>query len=239
MSRIQAKPTFLQREIFELVVRSNNRDAALKLNLSLRRVDRVFFELVKISSPAQTDGAFISQAARILSACDRVQRLLLLVGDMRAFCSALHRQLPLRVRRLYMRLQDFAVTIISIPAPPVWLSGITHLGLGTGPNSSDLEILKKLPHLTHFALWAVNIEFSHVETVCARCPNLQILVMLGGNIRDAPPLDSRVVLECITVGPVRDWEDAHFGRPDIWTRAEGVVAERRRSAAQRRIDETE
>ncbi|KAF8204335.1 hypothetical protein K438DRAFT_1964684 [Mycena galopus ATCC 62051] len=265
-------PLELQREIFELAVRSSNRDAALKLNLSLIAhhvhfwVDRVFYELVTISSPASADrflnlidskppgffatvvktlllydveAAFSSQAARILSACDRVQWLLLLVGDMPAFCSALHRQLPLRFRRLYTRLQDVAA-LIAIPASPAWLSGITHLGLGTGSmtNSSDLEILKKLPRLTHVALWAIDVKLSHAETACASCPHLQILVMLCFNMGDAP-LDSRVVLERITVGPSEDWEDAHFGRSDIWTRAEGVVAERRRSAAQQRIDETE
>ncbi|KAJ7242583.1 hypothetical protein B0H12DRAFT_1236715 [Mycena haematopus] len=257
-------PAELQREIVELAIRSNHRDAALKLNLSLVAyhvhywVDRVFYEVVTIwndtsgdkflklvdSKPPGFFGPVVktlfladlraSSYARILSTCTGIRSLAWWIyKDIPALVLPPASQLPLR--RLALGFQNVA-HIIALPTPPAWLATLTHLDLSfmSDIEASDLEQLDRLPRLTHLALYAVQPSTAHAKVAFANCPNLQLLVMFGNDMPTATETDfdnSRVVVAPFPPNPIKDWEAAHFGLPDMWTRAEAVLEKRKRLTA--------
>ncbi|KAJ6520349.1 hypothetical protein C8R45DRAFT_954867, partial [Mycena sanguinolenta] len=177
-------------------------------------------------------------AARVLSVCGGVQSLAWWSGEMTVLPLSSASQIPLR--RLSTRFGNIA----TLPAPSGWLSGITHLtlipGLFTASRAPELKFLKHFPRLTHVALLVFIPDPSHADVVCDSCPNLQVSVITradpNGHLAVANQFrDSRVVVVMVVMqfppNLVEDWEGAHFGLPDIWTRAQDVLAERKRSAA--------
>ncbi|KAF7337728.1 hypothetical protein MSAN_02246400 [Mycena sanguinolenta] len=227
-------------------------------------VDRVFYEVVAIWSDTSGDkflklidskppGFFgtvvktlfladlrASSYARILSACTGVQSLAWWIyKDIPALALPLLGQLPLR--RLSLGFQN-VIDIIAAPIPPAWLTSLTHLDLSfmSDIEASDLEKLHRLPHLTHTALFAMRPSSAHAKIAFASCPDLQLLVIFGNDvpaaITESSPDNSRVVVAPFPPNPIKDWEAAHFGLPDMWSRAEGVLAERKRQAALQHSD---
>ncbi|KAF7373490.1 hypothetical protein MSAN_00558900 [Mycena sanguinolenta] len=265
-------PVELQREIFEIAVRSNYKDAALKLKLSLVAhhvhfwVDTVFYEIVMIlgeasgaefvelidSKPSGFFGPVVksllligvgaSICARILSKCTGIQSFAwwVLGRDDPTLAAS---QLPLQ--RLGLAFRDLAFLIAAHP-PPIWLATLTHLETSISERSDgDLKQLRLFPRLTHVSLYAPKHSDSYAQMVIDNCPNLQILGMTLGT-RDAAVAtavslaDSRivVVLPDSINRPFEDWEAAHFGLPNLWTRAEDVLTERKRLATlEQSIDE--
>jgi len=256
-------PPELQREIIEIAVRSNHRDAALRMNLSLVAhhvhiwVDRVFYEVVTLYGQASADnflkvvdskppgffaavvktlllsGLKAESAVHILSVCTGVQSLA--VWNAKPHNGLLLRVSQLPLRRLSMPFGHVA-TILTTPAtPPTWLKSLTHLDSSFmfDVKVSDLERLRQLPRLTHVALFAFKAGPSHAKAVCDSCPQLRVLVILISEDRTLPTaimeayhsLDNRIVVAPFPPDPVRDWEVAHFGLPDMWDRVERVVAE--------------
>ncbi|KAF7337722.1 hypothetical protein MSAN_02245800 [Mycena sanguinolenta] len=150
-------PTELQREIFELAVRSNHKDAALKLKLSLVAhhvhfwVDTVFYETVTILRDAsgtkflklidsKAPGFFgpvvkallmmdvgALSCARILSSCTGVQSFAWWV--MEDPTPALSAVSQLALQRLVLEFRHFISFAAALP-PPIWLATLTHLETG-------------------------------------------------------------------------------------------------------------
>ncbi|KAJ7361140.1 hypothetical protein DFH08DRAFT_366426 [Mycena albidolilacea] len=264
-------PPELQREIFEIALRSSSGDAALKLKLSLLAhhihdwVDSAFYELVIIRKDASAEkflklvdskppGFFAmvvktlvmfratSQAARILSVCAEVQWLC--VWGCRVSVLDLSPVSNYPLRRLSMLptllpTLDFSecltTMLVTAPTPPSCLRTLTHLDYNPSEvTPSDVkDLLRRFPRLTHIALYGL-LSSLHIEAVRATCVNLQVLIVprLGGYPGPAfaeECSDMRIVMiappEAFT-----DWTAGHFGLPDMWTRAEDIVAERKRSA---------
>ncbi|KAF7337694.1 hypothetical protein MSAN_02242900 [Mycena sanguinolenta] len=178
--------------------------------------------------------------ARVLSICGRVLSLAWWSGEMTPLALSSASQFPLR--RLSTHIENLA-NIIALPAPLSWLSAITHLtlilGVFRGSRAPELKILEHLPCLTHVALLVFKADPSHADIVCDSCPNLQVLVMttVGHSVHLALAnqfRDSRVIVVVpFPFNPPEDWEAAHFGLPDMWTRAQSVLEERTRSATLR------
>ncbi|KAJ6520384.1 hypothetical protein C8R45DRAFT_1086248 [Mycena sanguinolenta] len=257
-------PVELQREIFEIAVRSNHKDASLKLNLSLVAhyvhlwVDTVFYKMVTIlcdasgtkflelihSKPPGFFGPVVKSlllvgvrapsCARILSTCTGVQSLAWWALDNAPLVLSAVSQLPLQ--RLVVGYKNLIIFTAALP-PPVWLTTLTHLDTSAPSRfDGDLNRLGRLPRLTHVSLFAPNDTVFHAQTVVDSCPNLQILVMPLDKYRAATPVslvDSRIVgvVSDSADGFIGDWEAAHFGLPNSWTRAEDVLIERKRLAA--------
>ncbi|KAJ6520386.1 hypothetical protein C8R45DRAFT_59175 [Mycena sanguinolenta] len=260
-------PVELQREIFELAVRSNHKDAALKLNLSLVAhhvhcwVDTVFYETVTILSHAsgtkfvkiidsKPPGFFgrvvksllmmsvrASSCARILSTCTGIQSLAWWVGEDPTLALSVTVS-QLPLQRLVLASKYLTFFTAALP-PPIWLATLTHLETGVS-SDADLKELRLFPRLTHVALYGPQDHCA--QMVVDNCPSLRILVIIPG--RHAPAaasavslVDPRIVIEPDSDEFVDDWEAAQFGLPNLWTRVEGVLMERLAAAAPEQPDE--
>jgi len=197
-------PAELQREIFEIAVRLNHQDAALKLNLSLVAqhvrfwVDWVFYEMVTIVGPKSADKFFelvdlkapgffaiavktlllsslpADYAVRVLSFCAGVQSLAFWTWHFPTLALPPISQLPLRRLSVRFCLAD----IITGAPPPLWLSSLTHIDIAFfRASKSYVEKLGRLPSLTHVALYSAGPPLA--EVVCASYPNLRVLVILS------------------------------------------------------------
>ncbi|KAF7337686.1 hypothetical protein MSAN_02242100 [Mycena sanguinolenta] len=227
---------WVDRVFYEVVTISGQKSADGFLKLVDLKPPGFFADVVKTLLLFDPAGKVPSPfpAARILSVCGRVQSLAWWSGEMTPLALSSAGQFPLR--RLSTHIENLA-NIIALPAPSGWLSAITHLtlilGVFRGSRAPELKILKHLPRLTHVALFAVQADPSHVHLVSDSCPHLQVLVMtpVGHSVRTALTeqfADSRVVVVMpFTSKPLEDWEAAHFGLPDMWTRAHDVLAERK------------
>ncbi|KAF7347370.1 hypothetical protein MVEN_01492800 [Mycena venus] len=255
-------PPELEREIIELAVRLDHRNSALRRNLRLVAphvqfwVDSVFYEVLIISDQKSANkflalvdlkppGFFTTVAralllsgniktatiVRILSICTRVHSLGLWNTALKP--DLLFEVSQLSLRRLSMPFGDVA-DFLTASSPPIWLKSLTHLDFSFlfDVAASDLKHLRRLPCLTHVALFAPRVGQLHIEAVCSSCPNLEVMLMLRPEhwmlpteIIEACSLDPRIV-----VGPlasatpptpmiIADWESSHFGLPDMWTRA--------------------
>ncbi|KAJ6599002.1 hypothetical protein DFH09DRAFT_1070855 [Mycena vulgaris] len=256
-------PYELERAIFELALRSNRKDAAFRLTLSLvaRRVqfwvDLIFYELVSISNEERADkfvdfiasnlkppGFFTAvktlcivnsvtgaQACAILSACTEVQLLACWVD-----CTD-YPELPILIGRLSLRRLSIELTHFSkIPlVPSTWLLSLTHLDLVVWEPSlraSELSNVSRLPAVTHVSVTSSKVGPEHATIVCSLCPELQLLVVMddsnGTDDEDNDFLfDSRIVVEDEPQNIIEDWEAPYFGLPDIWSRAEAVLEQRK------------
>jgi len=205
-------PPELQREIFELAVRANRGDAALKLNLTLVAhhvrlwVEKVSYELMTITSQNHAQGfrkltdskppdfwatavktlllynLTEAQAVESLSICSGVQALAVWTLDLPAIASLVG-QLPLQ--RLSMNSRNVA-KIISAASPPTWLASLTHLDVEfTDAKVSDLQHLSQLPRLTHVALYASKEGTLNARTVCGHCVGLRVLVITYDSENDS------------------------------------------------------
>ncbi|KAF7337726.1 hypothetical protein MSAN_02246200 [Mycena sanguinolenta] len=248
-------PVELQREIFEIAMRSNQKDAALKLKLSLVAhhvhfwVDTVFYETVTILSDAsgtkfvklidsKPSGFFgpvvksllmmsvrAPSCARILSTCPGIHSLAWWVREDPT--PALSNIVSrLPLQRLVLAFK-YLTFFIGVLPPPIWLSTLTHLETSVSFDA-DLEQLRLVPGLTHISLYAPQDRCPQI--VVDNCPNLRILVIIAGRHAPAPVsealVDPRIVVEPDSDEFVDDWEAAQFGLPNMWTRAEDVLTER-------------
>ncbi|KAF7337627.1 hypothetical protein MSAN_02236000 [Mycena sanguinolenta] len=177
-----------------------------------------------------------AQASDVLAACGGVQSLQWWTAEeLPTVALSSISQLPLQ--RLSLNLYDVARMIAS-PVPPAWLTSLTHLDVSVSILIMSLEVsyleqLRHLPRLTHVALGPLE---SGTELLCATCPSLQILVILilpGTTLDNANLFDPRVIVTEFPADSKKEWEARHFGLPNIWTYAEGVVAERKRLALPR------
>ncbi|KAJ7757528.1 hypothetical protein B0H16DRAFT_1536942 [Mycena metata] len=100
-----------------------------------------------------------------------------------------------------------------------------------------VDTLKHLHRLTHLALH-FTLHPSIASAVSTNCPGLQVLVIIFDWSSSIPAwadkrysFDDRiVVVQRVPSSSSEDWEAAHFGLSNVWTRAESAVAERRRAA---------
>ncbi|KAJ7044930.1 hypothetical protein C8F04DRAFT_1067049 [Mycena alexandri] len=200
-------PPELEREIVETAVRTNHKDAVVKLNLSLVAhhfhfwVDQVFYESVTIHGgnadkfltlvdlkPAGFFATVVkvlsvrnvndSQTVRVLAACPGIQVLVLwLFASSRLPLSALD-LFPLR--RL-ATLLEFIANILTTTIQPNWVSTLTHLDLHYRPTidaSLNLTgILRQFPRLSNFALLFFWAEVSVLAAICADFPGLRVFVI--------------------------------------------------------------
>ncbi|KAJ7837381.1 hypothetical protein B0H14DRAFT_2791597, partial [Mycena olivaceomarginata] len=239
-------PPELQREIFEIALRSSRRNdpvlqfAALKLKLSLLAhhihnwVDSAFYESVWIFNDARADEflklvdlkppGFFATVVKSL-----VMLMLLRVWGCHISVPDLSPVSNYPLRRLSV-LPPFSTwpfseclttMLVTAPTPPRCLRTLTHLDYNAFKvTPSDLkDLLRRLPRLTHIALRSLPSPL-HIEAVRATCVNLQVLMVprpagyLGPALADAFS-DMRVA----RIGAA--------GLPDMWTRAEGIVAEQK------------
>jgi hypothetical protein len=177
-----------------------------------------------------------SQAARILSVCAEVQLLRvwgchISVPDLSPVSNYPLRRLSVLPPFSTWPFSECLTTmLVTAPTPPRCLRTLTHLDYNAFEvTPSDLkDLLRRLPRLTHIALRGL-LSPLHIEAVRATCVNLQVLMVprpagyLGPALADAFS-DMRVVMIPEDFGTGSDWA---AGLPDMWTRAEGIVAERK------------
>jgi hypothetical protein len=218
---------------YELVIIRNHASADKFLKLVDSKPPGFFATVVKT---LVMFGA-TSQAARILSVCAEVQWLCVWECRVSALDLSPVSNYPLRRLSLLPTLlptlefsECLTTMLVTAPTPPRCLRTLTHLDYNPSEviPSDVKDLLRRFPRLTHIALRGL-LSPLHIEAVRATCVNLQILIVprLGPDFADAFS-DMRVV---IIAPPVvfTDWAAGHFGLPDMWTRAEGIVAERKRS----------
>ncbi|KAF7352750.1 hypothetical protein MVEN_01241300 [Mycena venus] len=135
-------------------------------------------------------------------------------------------RLPLR--RLSIEFHHFSRIPLN---PSTWLSSLTHLELFTwlALSAPDLSRLAHLPCLTFVAVNNVHMSKELVAEVRTSCPRLQALVLLQRPNEIRRPYlrmaqnDPHIVVQEQSRNPVQDWEAAHFGYPDMWSRAEASM----------------
>ncbi|KAJ7147962.1 hypothetical protein C8R46DRAFT_1359409 [Mycena filopes] len=197
-------PIELQREIFEIAIRTSYKDAAVKLNLSLVAhhvhlwVDQVFYESVAISGPVEVDrflklvdskpaGFFTTavKAVRLHYISDlAMDKLLAICTGAQVFTCLLVLPSPpsphfssLPLRRLSI---DMSLAEIMSTAGPAWCSTLTHLDLGFARlplNMQMVQMLSRLPCLTNFALHTSSTNRPLADAVCTSCLTLRVLVI--------------------------------------------------------------
>ncbi|KAJ7150306.1 hypothetical protein C8R46DRAFT_1305945, partial [Mycena filopes] len=205
---VPSLPIELQREIVEIAIRTNPKDRAVKLNLSLVAhhfqfwVDRVFYESVSIFNSKQLDqflnlvhvkpAGFFATIVKVLSlhfhfrdisADARMARVLDVCPGVQALqCFSVGSPcisgLPLR--RLYTDMS--VVELLNSTVEPTWCLTLTHLDLGSPNVLFDLQLaqmLGRLPCLTHIALHASSTTRSLIDVVCTSCLNLRVLVIFA------------------------------------------------------------
>ncbi|KAJ7507885.1 hypothetical protein B0H11DRAFT_1705386, partial [Mycena galericulata] len=216
---------------YEMVTIHSPEHAAKFLNLIDSNLKPpVFFAAVKIL--CLPFGVTATQACDILSVCTEVQLLA---------CWVDHRTRPdphdlpnllgrLPLRRLSIEFGHFS----RIPTTQsTWLLGLTHVDLVIWKDplpETELFHLSRLPCLTHVALPVARTNSRHAVVVCASCPRLQVLVIIDDENYEpdkAPYLfDARIVVQ-VQPDFTEDWEAPYFGSPDMWSRAEDIIAQRK------------
>ncbi|KAJ7150181.1 hypothetical protein C8R46DRAFT_498307 [Mycena filopes] len=200
-------PIELQREIFEMAIRTSYKDAVVKLNLSLVAhhvhfwVDQVFYESVEISNSAEVapffklvnskPAGFFTTAVKALSLYyisePDLDRVLAICPRIQLLSCALLLPLPPRLnslplRRLCLDMPKSLAEIMNTgsAAEPAWCSTLTHLDLGFTRLPFDMQMvpmLSRLPGLTNFALHTLLTNRPLANAVCTSCPNLRVLVL--------------------------------------------------------------
>ncbi|KAJ7157159.1 hypothetical protein C8R46DRAFT_1225766 [Mycena filopes] len=172
-----------------------------------------------------------AQAIGILSICTGVQYLAFWCLEFPGRNPAVA-QLPLR--RLFMPLSHIQRNVEGSAATPPCLSTVTHLNMSFlhPVDVSDLEVLGRLPRLTHVALHVSAVLPPHTMVVIASCAALQALVIIlepTDVIREEVvavySFDPRIVLlqhPSVTL----DREVSRFGLDEVWTLAEHAIAMR-------------
>ncbi|KAJ7150336.1 hypothetical protein C8R46DRAFT_501720 [Mycena filopes] len=200
-------PIELQREIVEIAIRTNPKDRAVKLNLSLVAphfhawVDRVFYESVFIFNSAQVDqflnlvhvkpAGFFATTVKVLRLHYRLtdiqmDRVLGVCSGVQALCCiTLERSRsllpPHHLSSLPLRRlstdADLAEILYSA-VEPAWCSTLTHLDLSfPWLRSIDRQMLRRLPCLTNVALHASSTDRALADAIYNDCPNLRVLVI--------------------------------------------------------------
>ncbi|KAJ7757535.1 hypothetical protein B0H16DRAFT_1457701 [Mycena metata] len=192
-----------------------------------------FFAIVRTLVMSNFPGGLPeSQIIRLLSICTGVQYL----AFWRRYFprpNPVINQLPLR--RLFMPLSNIQ-NIIDAAIPPRCLSGVTHLNMSflDPVDVSDLEILARLPCLTHVALHVSAVLPPHASVVIASCPALQALViifestdLIRDEITQVYSFDPRIVLlNHPTPSVVSSLPSARFGLDEVWAFADHIIAQR-------------
>ncbi|KAF7347342.1 hypothetical protein MVEN_01489900 [Mycena venus] len=253
-------PPELQCEIFEIAVRSNRKNAALKLSLSLVAqhvhfwIDRVFYQSVTIRSRSNADkflklvdlkppGFFATTVKTLLFTThpSELQRISILsactgVQSLAVWNTILRSETLLQISQLSLRRLCISIKYVPAILAASTRSRITHLDLAFQLETPEYLVgdLRQLPCLTHVAM-DIDASPSIAKAVCESCPNLQVLLILdykppAAAAIDSYSFDSRIVVEESPSDLVEDWEAAPYGFPDMWTHAERVVADRKAAA---------
>ncbi|KAJ7150250.1 hypothetical protein C8R46DRAFT_499994 [Mycena filopes] len=255
-------PIELQREIVEIAIRANHKDRAVKLNLSLVAhhfhfwVDRVFYESVEIRNSEQRAqflalvdskaAGFFTTTVKALSIYApeedfQVDRLVVACSGMQAFgffaIGRSSRTPPLSglsLRRL--AIDTGFAEIINSAVEPAWCSTLTHLDVGFPWLLFDRQMLRRLPCLTNIALHSSSTDRPLADTLYTDYPNLRVLVIFtpdeeqdAAEYRDA----SHVVLVNELNDLEQEWDTGLFS--DFWSRAENIVAGRRKSRVETQL----
>ncbi|KAF7347349.1 hypothetical protein MVEN_01490600 [Mycena venus] len=211
-------PLELQREIFEIAVRSNHKNAALKLNLSLVAshvhlwsvVDRIFYEsvsiigftgaikfldLINLKPPGFLATTVKTLLLHFIPADDCVRILSacsgvqsLAVWNARMQTTLFPQISQLSLRRLCMSFVP-VTDILAAATIPAWLSNITHLDIHC-LDAPNFAIFGRLPNLTHVTLPLNEAVPLIANAVCASCPTLQIVVIVCGKLPATAVIDS-------------------------------------------------
>ncbi|KAJ7455922.1 hypothetical protein B0H11DRAFT_2217820 [Mycena galericulata] len=244
-------PLELERQIFELAVRSDPKNAYLKLKLSLvaRRfsvwVDVVFYEFVTILSkrganrfmelvPSKPPGFF---AATVKALCLTYSVPAAQAFDVLSECSGLHRlacwidhskspelDFPLLVSQF--SLTELSIELehfLNLPDSSACFSDLTHV------------------HLTHVALALGTDHLTEAfKAVFTGCPSVQVFMITYSDnsserreqlAKDCSFDVRTVVADRATVTPIADWENVNLSQENMWTYAEGIIALRKAPAA--------
>ncbi|KAF9077367.1 hypothetical protein BDP27DRAFT_1413783 [Rhodocollybia butyracea] len=138
---------------------------------------------------------------------------------------------PLRLRHLSIETAHFRRLELH---ECTWIHTLTRLDLIFWRRDSLLiSELHLLPALTHLALFIQHKDVENGLTyILSVVPALQVLCLVVDDVdleyyeHNVNQIDLRVVY-MTRPGSVRDWEAAYRGLPDMWSRAEDIVAERR------------
>ncbi|KAJ6508745.1 hypothetical protein C8R45DRAFT_1069386 [Mycena sanguinolenta] len=198
-------PPELEREIFEIAIRDNRNDTALKLNLSLvaRRVqywiDLVYYEMVTITDQAEAhkffelvdrkSQGFFAHAVKSLCIAyhvpaDDAPRILSVCSNVRQLACWVRWESSPDLPQLLSNLPLIQLSIeighfSNIPhTQSTWFLDLTHLELIWWSNSSRTSPnLSFLPNLTHVSLSGAGR--SEAQSVCHTCASLQVLLILS------------------------------------------------------------
>ncbi|KAK7063744.1 hypothetical protein R3P38DRAFT_3164732 [Favolaschia claudopus] len=245
-------PPELQRQIFEVAVRSNRYDTTLKLNLSLTArhvrtwVDWVYYELVAIQDDHDVnrflklaklkEPVFFNVNVKTLIfsgsiPAESAAQILSLCSGIRAMSFWIFNPLQslvlqlrqLSLSRLFTRCNHFMQLLSLDPSP--WLS-VTHLELAiqTVDQTHGFQHLTQLPSLTHVLLAQAHSP-SAAKMVCQSCPSLQILLIVYYSFPHVDAIGLYSFDPRIVVGPLfTDLVRDWKGVHDIWADAERVLA---------------
>ncbi|KAJ7229833.1 hypothetical protein GGX14DRAFT_507853 [Mycena pura] len=154
----------------------------------------------------------------------------------------------MRIQRLVVCLADLFGSFEAIDFTHPLFSKITHLTIGDCFSSVKEHIYAKLPTLpalTHLCLYSVASPTTCTpELLLTDCVRLELLVVLWGRsyidsatgmAANTPVRDVRLVVSVYS-DYWADWNAGAAGLPDLWTRAENVVARRRVMTNKRVVD---
>ncbi|KAF7346362.1 hypothetical protein MSAN_01864000 [Mycena sanguinolenta] len=217
-------PPELEREIFEVAIRDNLSDTALKLNLSLvaRRVqywiDLIQYEMVTITNRVEAHKFFDlvnwkSQdffAHAVKATCityyvpaDEASRILSVCSNVQQLACWVPWEKSPDLPQLLSRLPLTHLSIevghfLNIPrSQSTWFLGLTHLDLiwwSSSPRTTSPN-LGELPNLTHVSLSGAGR--SEARSVCLNCASLQVLLILTiprWETEEEYTFDARIVL---------------------------------------------
>ncbi|KAJ7762390.1 hypothetical protein DFH07DRAFT_771165 [Mycena maculata] len=221
---------------YETVTISGKSRANQFLDLISRKLPGFFAVAVKIL--CLVHAVETVQAVAILAACPAVQHLACWVQQ-RDYpdLALLISRLPLS--RLWIEFTHF------LNVPVAFFSKLTHVELvfweSTGIQAPDIYRLirsfQQLPELTHIALAFTpsTANQAHAEAICSSLPDLRVVIIVRDDAwHDYEELempndysfDARIVTFS-RISMDDDWEATNFGHDNIWSHAEGVIAQRR------------
>ncbi|KAJ7150245.1 hypothetical protein C8R46DRAFT_499882 [Mycena filopes] len=243
---------WVEQILHESVTIDNGQSLLDFLDLVASKPADFFATAVKLLNVSYTTEA--SQAASFLALCPQVQVLVFHPRTHLATTVPPPHLDRLPLRRLCIPREVFATIMRSPNSEPTWLSTLTHLDIGfivSGLSSAvtvqlvDSLRLSRLPRLTHVALWISAANPVLAGAICTSCPSLRVLAMCQDGAapridyypdftedQAAYVFDLRIVVVGLTdLEDSGRWDAARLGRPDFWTRAEGVVDRRRARAS--------
>ncbi|KAJ7045023.1 hypothetical protein C8F04DRAFT_1067448 [Mycena alexandri] len=225
--------SWVEREFYKSVTISSSKGAAEFIQLANLKPPGFFTMAVHTLLISNFPGGLMeAQIIALLSICAGVQCL--------AFW---HRNFPgrdpvinqLSLRRLFMPLSDVQNNIEGTTTPHC-LSGVTHLNMAffDPVDVSDLEILGRLPCLTHVALHVCAVLPPHVLVVITSCPALRALViifestdLIRDEIAQVYSFDPRIVLlNHPSVTSSGEAGSACFGLDGVWVCADHIITHR-------------